>query len=535
MAFFIPSEFNQDYIHQSELAVFQELEEHLSANWFVFHSYDFLTRDLHNQLWDGEIDFLLYRPDLGFLILEVKGGSISCENGQWYQDGRPIEPVEQAKHNKYAIMRLIKQHYGHDVPLRFAHALCFPACSKAKATVWPPDAKDIIVYLSDLKNIDTLAEGLILQAPLPHGCFGDVPDSQEILDILSPEFDYHQLLSKSILDNIPLFNILTRQQEAIIEVLQDFTHLQFIGAAGTGKTYLAIQKARQIAENGGQALLLCFNELLAKKIQNLTWGHGYKGSITVRAFFNFCVELMNIPQEDYDRHRRNPLLYSKVLPDFLGRYLDQNPVTYDAVIVDEAQDFSPQIWKLIPRLVGPYGHFYVFYDPAQNIFRDELHLPDFGLPPIRLTRNCRNTQKIIQALQPLSELPLQPMPHTPTGSDVIVRHGSDGRQLLLEELDRLVQVERVNYSDIVILAGHSLAHTCLGDQPTLGNYTIVEQPKAGLPGGSIRFYTYMKFKGCEASIIILLDVDAADPRWNDTGLYTAMSRAMHQLIILRKD
>ena len=220
---------------------------------------------------------------------------------------------------------------------------------------------------------------------------------------------------------------------------------------------------------------------------------------------------------------------------FILRRGEHAPLECDAVIVDEAQDFSPQIWKLIPRLVGPYGHFYVFYDPAQNIFRDELHLPDFGLPPIRLTRNCRNTQKIIQALQPLSELPLQPMPHTPTGSDVIVRHGSDGRQLLLEELDRLVKVERVNYSDIVILAGHSLAHTCLGDQPTLGNYTIVEQPKAGLPGGSIRFYTYMKFKGCEASIIILLDVDADDPRWNDTGLYTAMSRAMHQLIILRKD
>ena len=51
--------------------------------------------------------------------------------------------------------------------------------------------------------------------------------------------------------------------------------------------------------------------------------------------------------------------------------------------------------------------------------------------------------------------------------------------------------------------------------------------------GSVSYHTYMKFKGCEASVVILLDVDEADPRWNRTGLYTAMSRAMHRLVILK--
>ena len=42
----------------------------------------------------------------------------------------------------------------------------------------------------------------------------------------------------------------------------------------------------------------------------------------------------------------------------------------------------------------------------------------------------------------------------------------------------------------------------------------------------------MKFKGCESEVVILLDVDPADPRWDSTGLYTAMSRATHRLVIL---
>ena len=57
----------------------------------------------------------------------------------------------------------------------------------------------------------------------------------------------------------------------------------------------------------------------------------------------------------------------------------------------------------------------------------------------------------------------------------------------------------------------------------------------GSEAGAVAYYTYMKFKGCEAKIVILLDVDDKDPRWNKNGMYTAMSRATHQLIILRPE
>ena len=50
---------------------------------------------------------------------------------------------------------------------------------------------------------------------------------------------------------------------------------------------------------------------------------------------------------------------------------------------------------------------------------------------------------------------------------------------------------------------------------------------------SVNVVTYLKFKGCEADAVILLDVDAQDPRWNREGLYTAMSRAKHLLFIIR--
>ena len=45
----------------------------------------------------------------------------------------------------------------------------------------------------------------------------------------------------------------------------------------------------------------------------------------------------------------------------------------------------------------------------------------------------------------------------------------------------------------------------------------------------------MKFKGCEADVVIILDVDPSDERWvGEMGLYVAISRAQHMLYVLRK-
>ena len=59
MAQMIPAECDLSRRILSEQTVFNVLKENLSNDWKVFHSFDFLTRDLHYKILDGEIDFLL--------------------------------------------------------------------------------------------------------------------------------------------------------------------------------------------------------------------------------------------------------------------------------------------------------------------------------------------------------------------------------------------------------------------------------------------------------------------------------------------
>ena len=100
-------------------------------------------------------------------------------------------------------------------------------------------------------------------------------------------------------------------------------------------------------------------------------------------------------------------------------------------------------------------------------------------------------------------------------------------------MSRLLTEERLRPADIVILGGHSPGKSCIGSDMQVGGCRIVMQP-TGLPN-EIYYCTYMKFKGCEAKAVILLDVSDADSRWrHPAALYTAISRARHLLVIIKK-
>ena len=527
MAVMIPSECDLTRRPMSERIVFEAISKNLSDEWRVFHSFDYVTRDLNKKRWDGEIDFLLYHPLQGILIVEVKGGAISHRNGKWYQEERPIDPVGQAKRNKYAVMRLLQESLHRPIPLKFAHSVCFPSCGVREE--WPAEAQGIVLTGDELPYIGKFAEKVLAETQFPPNLHGSVSEA-EVMRVLSPFFEYGKRLSERIGMEEKQFFLFTEQQCVILDALENFPRLQVMGCAGSGKTIMAVKKAERLAAKGMKVLLLCYNQLLAEHLRREVRGNRL---ITAAAFFDFCIELLKLPEEQVEKYRSDSRLYRVALPQMLRDHLYRNCLCYDALVIDEGQDFAPEAWEVISMLVAEGGPFYIFYDPDQNIFTRELALPDFGLPPVRLTVNCRNTRKIFEALTPYRTVAAAVMDSAPEGSDVHVLHG-DSRAILAQELERLVMEEGVPLRAIVILGGHVLAHTSLGGETDVGRFRIVNRaPREGAM--EVAYYTYMKFKGCESKVVILLDVDDADERWRDPhGIYTAMSRAAHQLIVIRK-
>jgi hypothetical protein len=534
MAKMVPVECDLSRRPQSEIQVFNAINQQFNDEWTVYHAFDYISRDMHKFRWDGEIDFLLYHPSHGILVLEVKGGQISHRDGQWYQNDRKIAcPFEQAKRNKYAVLQLLGQSLGLKnkiVPVKLAHAVCFPTCGNCY--IWPPEASGLVAtgnelpYLKDF-IISVLAETRPIKAKIEN----DI--SNTVRQILMPYFDYgYRLFERAGIDEHILMTC-TESQCAILSALDNFKTLLVRGCAGSGKTIMAIKRAIQLASKNKNVLLICYNQLLAEHIKKTVSAYP---QITVSAFYDYCFEKLQLLPEELSTKQQDNNFYQEELPERLCQYFINNSFRFDAVIVDEGQDFSYSCWKTMQNMVITDGHFYIFYDPDQNLFQPELTLPALPYPPIILNRNCRNTRKIFDAIKSYSsDMNIAPMDAAPEGTPVkhyYVKDAAVRRELLTNILHSLVKDEMVNLSDIVIIGGHALDNTCIGDSPMLGNIHVIT---GHCPSGEnqIAYHSYMKFKGCESPVVILLDVCDDDPRWQKkSAKYTAMSRARHLLIII---
>ena len=74
-------------------------------------------------------------------------------------------------------------------------------------------------------------------------------------------------------------------------------------------------------------------------------------------------------------------------------------LTFDAIVVDEGQDFSFNWWYTIafgPLLSNNNSPLYVFMDPNQSL-RGKIEEPDIEFDThFKLMINCRNTKKIAE-------------------------------------------------------------------------------------------------------------------------------------------
>src|ERR671936_2426328 len=78
----------EDVKSRAEERLFELLRDGLDDRWEVFHSASVVVRDHAEGTQDDECDFVLCHPDEGIVCLEVKGGGVECQYGEWYRLGR---------------------------------------------------------------------------------------------------------------------------------------------------------------------------------------------------------------------------------------------------------------------------------------------------------------------------------------------------------------------------------------------------------------------------------------------------------------
>ncbi len=204
---------------------------------------------------------------------------------------------------------------------------------------------------------------------------------------------------------------LTEDQKNAFEGLYANTRVLVEGSAGTGKTMLALHRALAYARQGLKCLFVCFNVELAKwlteQVASDPLHASYLEKLHIWNFHRLARQLaqragvaFKVPQGTseeqafWDEEVPGILEQAAMILRHSGDYL------YDAIVVDEAQDFCELWWYSLTEsfLENPAeGPLYVFYDPNQSLRATASSPPISFTTRYALTYNCRNTQRIARA------------------------------------------------------------------------------------------------------------------------------------------
>ena len=156
--------YEPDLKSRGEKKVFRGLEKALDDDWEVFHSAAWLIRDKQGGSKDGEIDFVLCHPDHGVLCLEVKGGGLECNHGEWFRlekgkRERMKDPFQQAIDHRYALQKKLGGLAGKGgEKLIIGHAVAFPDISVHKLVLAPDAPREIVIDRNDMNELAAAIE-----------------------------------------------------------------------------------------------------------------------------------------------------------------------------------------------------------------------------------------------------------------------------------------------------------------------------------------------------------------------------------------
>lgn len=532
MAIMIPS-IPQDYPPESrEGEMFFSLQK-LPDDYYVFHSFRIIQ--IEENTWkENEIDFVIFHKQKGILCLEAKAGKVYCENGIWhYGSGKEMrDPFTQANSNRWKLVQYMERFYQTKEIKKHCKVLAgvwFPGIDKFGLShiSLPANATQEIVLTSDDLEDPREAIDKIFAIRVPVTVAGETAfvetsltksEAQSILqNVLCPTFSI--LPSKTLeLDyKREKFNSLIAEQANLLNYLEEQRSAVINGAAGTGKTMIAVEKARRHSQKGESVLFLCYNVKLRDYLEST---YSYE-NVDYYTIDKFACKICHTIEPDYSE-----------LENELIRFFDEENFPYRHIIIDEGQDFgqtrmrSDEIFSTLEEIVlsREGGTFYVFYDKLQLVqsFKVPKFIEDADCR-LTLYKNCRNTRKIAEtSFKPFSKQP-KLFDSAIVGSMPKICFANS--ENVKEKLNKLIgQALDNEIRDIQILSCAPSGKSILDDaiQDEIYRYKEMDIP----------FTTCRKFKGLEADMIILVDVDRDAILGNSQLFYVGASRARFELGII---
>ncbi|MDB4928235.1 MAG: hypothetical protein JWM10_719 [Myxococcaceae bacterium] len=533
----------------SEQAVLLALRDQLPDDFLVVHSFPWL-KPMSGSLREGEADFVIIHRRLGMLVLEVKGGDLLFESHQWFRlkaggRERVKNPYEQARDNMHSLVEYVARRTP--APLLYGYAVVFP--DHVADGTWPADAEASATMLNaDMPNLGARVVAAMEAWARRRRQLTDA-EFQQVVDALLPRLRLRRPLGPWAIQASARLLEVTAGQVRALDAPWARERVLVEGPAGSGKTFIAIERALRAAGDGSEVLFVCFNGALAAWLrEQLAQDVGRSGAAKRISVHHFHALARNIalqggvpfvvPEEPAARAR----FWAEEASGRLEQAMDFVGMRFDVIVVDEAQDLRTEWWYAILglRRSEQESPVWVFRDDHQALFGTPPQIPLEFERHESLEENCRNTRAIAAGASSIGGTSAPARFGAPDGRtiEVIEASGLNHRSLATEIVERLLREDGLQPGQIVLIGPRALANGSLKGARELSGVPLTDDAREWRLGGRILVTTARKFKGLEADVVVLYDLgglSVGEGAFTRADLYVAMTRARAHLIAVSHD
>lgn len=539
----------------------------LPDEYYVFHSYRLVQLIPDKGINENEIDFLIFNPNYGCLFIECKNSRVErTEDGGWnylkIENGlekriHMKDPFNQAftgQHNLFNKLRDSHPEYKDIInKCKFMVAVWLPKYTKQEIdslNLGPNITKELIITREALLYQKETEKQILYLMERMNKVHLVCKYEEELLIDSSPGYKHSLSHSDAMLFYnkvlCPTFrtviNIKRNYEETYIELLEEqYVILDFLthqrtaaisGASGTGKTLVAIERARRLSYKGEKVLFLCYNRNLMEWLD-----FHYKKSLKNVDFYtldSFGCKTLSTSLDQLSYYDLKEILYEKMF---------DKTFEYKHIIVDEGQDFGKEMIddSQLLDLFADYGggffedldtSFFIFYDKNQLVNSKQLpsYLQNVD-SKLTLYKNCRNTKNIANTAYSLLEV--KPILYDKAWiGNMPSFYSYNSNEEFFNRLDKLIDELSKNDSSerVIITCAESFSNSIIKDRliEQKGNKTYIYKTPSGR---QTKVYTCPKFKGLEAENVILIDINNDVFDIDNKSFYVAATRAKKDLYI----
>jgi hypothetical protein len=554
-------------------------------------------------------DFLVWSHELGLLVIEVKDWVIgqirSMTPNQWQIERRSgvVElcdsPIEQARKGFIQFKQLFEKSGGlcHNDPtkpgrLRFpiGYSAIFTNITRGEAAQHGilSVLNSTFCFFADDLAVD-VAHGNArrvftskLKSAFTHW-FPFEPISREefkrLRFLIFPEIRVKNVRTLRSAEDSDLIKTLDLQQEKVAKSIPE-GHRVLKGVAGSGKTLVLSCRAKYLTKlhSDWRILVVCygisFSQYLRQLITASAEPHGNNSNIEVFHYHDLVKKLTggNLQKRREESREQWDARVGTILLNAIA--LGRIALKYDAVLIDEGQDFTVEWLQSLTSLLNPEtDSLLLCLDPAQNIFGRRIPYKSAGIKvhgkrPVLLKQSYRNTVEILELARAFSKVPselstaanhddnlddaLFPM-HTDRHGErpTVVENISPDNQIefILDEVQEYVTLGKCSWCDIAILyasppSSGFVPRFCSQFSRRLGTnrlYWATENREAKLAldvtSETVKLSTIESIKGMEFSVVFLLGLEQLprsdrDQESERNLAYVGITRAQDTLYVL---